>query len=134
LSLRHASPPKQLGISRPLPVPDLRGWYGNSALWVGVPPDGVLPAQLDPDSPGDWTTKVPWWRVRHGAMTVSAVRLDGPTGNFRATVGTVAEYGEFGLDTSELVWPSLGCWQVTATVARHSLTIVMRVQAVRSAR
>jgi hypothetical protein len=116
-----------MDASPPLPVPCIHGWYGNQALWAGVPPGGVLPAQRDPGT-REWSTKFPWWRVLPGNLTITARRLDGPGpgAGFRGEVP--GGYGSSGFVPSGLVWPSPGCWQVTGTVARHSLTIVMRVQ------
>jgi hypothetical protein len=90
-----------------------------------------LPAERDPDHPGAWVTKFPWWRSLSGALTITARRLDGPAGHFRGDAGTIDSYGPGGFDPSTLVWPVPGCWQVTGRVAGHSLTIVMRVTAVR---
>jgi hypothetical protein len=113
----------------PLPVPYIRGWYGNAALWVGVPTDGVLPAQRAYGTPWprEWYTKFPWWRAIAGTLTVTAHRLDGPSAGFHADVP--GGYGPVGFVPSGLIWPGPGCWRVTGTVARRSLTFVTRVQA-----
>lgn len=111
-----------------LPVP--YGWYGNAALWVAVPADGVLPAMLTSQWPGEWGTKFPWWRLIAGDLTITARSLGGPDGEFHGEVPS--GYGKTGFIPSGLIWPKLGCWQVTGTVDGHSLTLVMRVQAVSS--
>jgi hypothetical protein len=117
------TPPLQLGIS----PSDAEDWYGNGVLGVILPPGGAL---LADGQPPDLTTKFPWFRVQPGSLHVTGERLDGPTGDFSAWVGTVPEYGARGFDPSGLAWPSVGCWRVTGTVVGHgSLTITMRVAA-----
>lgn len=124
----HASPP----ASPPLPVPYIHGWYGNTALWVGVPTDGALPAQRSSGTPWphEWGTKFPWWRTIAGTLTVTARRLDGPSTGFHAQVP--GGYGPTGFTPSGLIWPAPGCWQVTGTVAGRSLTFVTLVKTIHS--
>jgi hypothetical protein len=124
--ISHASPPAQMAAIPPLPVPYIHGWYGNSALWVGVPTGGVLPAQRDYQWPREWGTKFPWWRAIPGKLTITARRLDGPSAGFHGEVPD--GYGRFGFVPSDLVWPKPGCWQVTGTIAGRSLTFVTRVK------
>lgn len=126
----RAMPPRSADVSGLKPVPYVYDWFGNVVLWVRLPLRGDLPAWLDPTL-GRLATKFPWWRAIPGALTITGQRLDGPTGGFRGNPGTVASYGPVGFDPSYLVWPSPGCWRVTGTVAHHSLTIVVRVQAQR---
>jgi hypothetical protein len=106
-----------------LPVPWVRDWYGNDALWVRLPPTGVLPAE--PESPG-FGTKFPWWRTLPGKLLVTAQRLDGPTGSFTADIPD--GYGNLGFQVSGLGWSAPGCWRVTGTVQGHSLTFTVWVQ------
>jgi hypothetical protein len=107
----------------PGPVPFVRDWYGNNALWVGLPPTGVLPADSTPQG---LSTKFPWWRVLPGRLTIRAQRLDGPAGAFSADVP--AGYGDLGFQPSGLKWPMTGCWRVTGAVHGTSLTFVVWVQ------
>jgi hypothetical protein len=115
-----------------LPVPYIHGWYGNTALWVGVPAGGVLPAERPYGTPwpDEWGTKFPWWRMIAGTLTVTARRLDGPSAGFHAEVPD--GYGPIGFVPSGLIWPAPGCWQVTGKVAGRSLTFVTRVRTVHS--
>jgi len=121
--MTDASPP----ALPPLPVPYIHGWYGNAALWVGVPTGGVLSAMRPYGTPWphEWGTKFPWWRVLAGKLTITARRLDGPSAGFHAEVPD--GYGATGFVPSGLIWPAPGCWQVTGTVAGRSLTFVTRV-------
>jgi hypothetical protein len=105
------------------PVPWVQDWYGNDALWVGLPPTGVLPA--DPQPQG-LSTKFPWWRALPGRLTIQAQRLDGPTGAFTADVP--AGYGDLGFQPTGLNWAVPGCWRVTGTVHNKSLTFTVWVQ------
>jgi hypothetical protein len=101
----------------------VQDWYGNDALWVGLPPTGVLPA--DPQPQG-LSTKFPWWRALPGRLTIQAQRLDGPTGAFTADVP--AGYGDLGFQPTGLNWAVPGCWRVTGTVHNKSLTFTVWVQ------
>jgi hypothetical protein len=126
LPLPHTSPPARMLAIPPLPVPYIHGWYGDAALWVGVPTGGVLPAQRDFQWPGEWSTKFPWWRASAGKLTITGHRLDGPSTGFHGDVP--GGYGTVGFTPSGLVWPAPGCWQVTGTIAGRSLTFVTRVR------
>jgi hypothetical protein len=131
--ISYASPPPRLhaignGTSY------LDGWYGNTALWVGVPLHGVLPAMHPYATPwaAEWGTKFPWWRVIPGKLTITARRLDGPSAGFHSQVADAHGYGKAGFVPSGLYWPEPGCWQVTGTIAGHSLTFVGWVRTVHS--
>ena len=123
-----ATPPASLGYRPPPPVSYVKDWYGNDALWVMLPPTGKLPVtSRDPD--GRLGTKFPWYRLASGEVQVTAERLDGPTGNFNADVGTVPEYGDRGFAPSMLYWSAPGCWRVTGRLADKELTFVVVVTA-----
>jgi hypothetical protein len=108
-------------------LPVRYGWYGDSALWVALPAGGVLPAMRTSLWPGEWGTKFPWWRLIRGNLTITARRLGGSDEGFHGQVPS--GYGTIGFTPSGLIWPKLGCWQVTGTVDGHSLTLVMLVRA-----
>jgi hypothetical protein len=141
----HLAAPASCPVTRPLPraVPPpqlhaidnftyyLHGWYGNTALWVGVPVQGVLPAARPFGTPwaaSEWGTKFPWWPVIPGKLTIAARRLDGPSAGFHARFGGPASIGRSRFIPSGLYWPAPGCWQVTATISGHSLTFVTWVR------
>jgi hypothetical protein len=105
------------------PVPWAQDWYGNDAIWVGLPPTGVLPAEAQPQG---LSTKFPWFRALPGRLTVEAQRLDGPTGAFSADVSD--GYGDLGFQATALNWSSGGCWRVTGRVHDRSLTFTVWVQ------
>jgi hypothetical protein len=115
-------------------LPVSYGPYGNTALWVDVPTQGILPAGrpygTGPNWEHEWGTKFPWWRVIPGKLMITARRLNGAAAGFRSEVAT--GYGRIGFVPSGLYWPALGCWQVTGTVSDRSLTIVVWVEAAES--
>ena len=116
-----------------LPVPWVDRWYGNEAIWIRLPTDGVLPAQPDPAATDHDTdtlyTKFPWWRVLAGQLLASARSLDGSSGQFEAEVGTVSEYGPTGFVPSILTFDHAGCWEITASLGGQTLSFVTRVVA-----
>jgi hypothetical protein len=125
----HTSLPVLVAGVPGLPVPYIRGWYGNAALWIGVPTRGILPATHDS---GQWSTKFPWWRAKRGTLAITARRLDGPGAGFHGQVPS--GYGDFGFTPSGLLWPAPGCWQVTGTIAGRSLTFITLVKFVKAFR
>jgi hypothetical protein len=108
-----------------LPVPWVDTWYGNEAIWIRLPPGGVLPAMPDP---GETTisTKFPWWRVLPGQLTASGVALDGD-GQFSADVRTPSEYGPTGFVPSGLTFDHPGCWRITGSLQGQTLSFVINV-------
>lgn len=130
----HTAPPAQLHAIDNFTY-YLHGWYGNTALWVGVPIQGVLPAGHPygtPQAANRWGTKFPWWPVLPGRLTIIAHRLDGPSAGFRSQVTGLSSIGKAHFIPSSLLWPAPGCWQVTGTVSGHSLTFVAWVRTVPS--
>jgi hypothetical protein len=130
----HASPPSPLHAINNFTY-YLHGWYGNSAIWVGVPVQGVLPAAYSRGTShvaGQWGTKFPWWPVIPGKLAITARRLDGPSAGFHSQVAEPGSIGKARFIPSGLFWPAPGCWQVTATVSGRSLTFVAWVRTVAS--
>jgi hypothetical protein len=122
----HAKPPPQLHAIDNFTY-YLHGWYGNIALWVGVPINGVLPAARPVGTPwaaSDWGTKFPWWPAVPGQLTITARRLDGPSAGFHAQPSAPSSIGNSHFIPSGLYWPAPGCWQVTGTISGQSLTFV----------
>jgi hypothetical protein len=99
--------------------------HGNGALWVMLPPDGIIRADVQKD--GWLRMKFPWWRGVAGELTVEGRRLDAPAPPMRSDVGTVAQIGETGVNPAILIFPSEGYWEVTGHVRDKSLTFVVRV-------
>lgn len=144
----HPAVPASCPVTRPIPDASppshlhaidnftyyLHGWYGNSALWVGVPVQGILPAgrpSATPWATSEWGTKFPWWPNIPGKLTITARRLDGPSAGFHSQI-TSGSIGASRFAPSGLYWPAPGCWQVTGTISGHSLTLVAWVKTVPS--
>ena len=96
----------------------------STSLW----PDGTVTFKpggsgcVDPD--GTLGMKWPWWRGTRGPLTIEGRRLDGPAGPLRASIP--AGYGQTGFQSSGLMFPTPGCWEVTGRVGAESLTFVTR--------
>lgn len=114
-------------LSNPGVPPDA---VGNDSLWVGVSRNGVLSATPKRDRTVYWT-KLGWWRVQAGQLTIKARRLDGP-GVFSFDAGTVRAYGPTGFVPSGVTFSAPGCWSITGRVGDGSLTFVTRVIAARA--
>ena len=81
--------------------------------WAVVAPDGSIPA------------KVGWWRGVSGRLTIQGERLDAPAPPLRARVP--GGYGHIGFQSTELTFPTEGCWEVVGSVAGHDITFVVLV-------
>jgi hypothetical protein len=103
--------------------------YGNGKLWTTLSPNGTVefrpggPGSVDPD--GSLDMKFPWWRGVRGKLTIEGRRLDGAAPPLRAHIPE--GYGDTGFQSTALVFPTAGCWEVTGRVGDASLTFVTRV-------
>ncbi len=105
------TPPPSVGSPQP---PAGQFWYGNDALWLTLPADGVM-------SSG----KVMWWRTLPGTLTITGRRLDGPAPPLEADLS--GDYGTEGFRASGINFPTPGCWEVVGSVANHDLRFVVMV-------
>jgi hypothetical protein len=105
-----------------LPVGPIDHWYGTGPLWVDL---SLLPhADSGPVGPNGGHYRVRWKAFVDGQLTARIHRLDG-TGQGRVRV--YAAYAEqHAFWTGEVWLPTAGCWLVTASVDRVSLSFVMR--------
>ena len=111
--------------------------YGNEEntlftnLWPGgkviFPPEGPGPAPSSGLGMA-WA----WYRTAPGEVTIGGQRLDAPTSPMpTVTLRGIADgYGESGFHPGGLLFPSEGCWEVTAQVDEERLTFVTLVAAV----
>jgi hypothetical protein len=106
--------------------PDL---HGNTLISTGLWPDGTV--VFRPGGPGFVATdgalgmKWGWHRAVRGQLRIEGRRLDEPAPPLRAEIP--AGYGDFGFQSSALIFPTPGCWEVTGHVGTASLTFVTLV-------
>ena len=104
-------------------------YHGNGQLWTALWPDGRVvfrpggPGSTEPD--GTLGMKWPWWRGVQGRLSIQGRRLDGAAPPLRAQIPD--GYGEAGFQSTGLLFPTEGCWEVTGQVDGASLTFVTRV-------
>jgi len=106
-------------------------YYGNGQLWTAFWPEGTLRFEANGPglilSDGSMSMKFPWWRGEGvvGALTVEGRRLDGQAPPLGAEIPN--GYGDTGFQASALIFPTTGCWEVTAHAGEAELTFVTRV-------
>jgi hypothetical protein len=100
-------------------------YWPQGTLIAGRLPDGGSMAGINRD--GSIDTKVGWWRGVPGQLVIRGRRLDAPAPPLKADAGTVASYGRQGFVPGGITFPTTGCWEVTGTVGRASLTFVVEV-------
>jgi hypothetical protein len=98
--------------------------YGNEALVVLLPKDGILRAS-DPSQGLSDGVKFPWWRIAHGDLTITTRRLDATSAPLAADIPS--GYGDTGFQVSGLKFPATGCWEVAGMVGGKTLTFVVNV-------
>jgi hypothetical protein len=104
--------------------------HGNVLISTGLWPDGTI--VFRPGGPGFVTDdgalgmKWGWRRAVRGQLRIEGRRLDGSAPPLRAEIP--AGYGDFGFQSSALIFPTTGCWEVTGRVGTASLTFVTLVQ------
>jgi hypothetical protein len=111
------------------------GHHGNGALWSALPPDGKIVATREfvlPD--GSMQIKFPWWGSRRAGphLRISGSSLDLPGGLTRSSI-TDGFTGAPHFWASRITFPTEGCWRVTGTAGRASLTFVVFVSKAASA-
>lgn len=104
--------------------------HGNGKLWVGgLWPAGVIeagPGFVNQD--GSVGTKFGWWRNVRGHLQITGQRMDLMAPPLRASVP--AGYGVTGFQASGVIFPTEGCWRVTAKAGPATLTFVTFVHVV----
>jgi hypothetical protein len=115
--------PAEVDFERPVPwVAEDAGWFGNLAVWVSLPPEGLLPSLRSDD--GLLYTKFPWWRIRPGRLEVRSEEV----GQRQSLVGEVPRgYGQLGFTPSGLVFTHSGCWRVIGQLGEIELGFVVWV-------
>ena len=106
------------------------GNHGNDTLVTSLWPGGKIvfrrggPGFVLAD--GALSMKFGWWRRVSGSLTLEGRRLDGQAPPMRASIPD--GYGLIGFQSTALIFPTPGCWQVTGHVGSGSLTFVTLVE------
>lgn len=104
--------------------------FGNKALYVVVPPDKRF--VFSPDGPGfidqhgALGIKMGWIRHIQGQLDVTGRRIDGRAPKLRAWISD--GYGDIGFQTSYVLFPTPGCWEIVASLQDHKLTFVVEIE------
>lgn len=106
-----------------------KGEQRNDALQAFMPPDGKFVFRPGGggfvDRDGALGIKFAWNRLIAGALIVGGRRLDGDAPPARAYMND--GYGDVGGQSTYLVFPTPGCWQITGRIGDRSLTFVVQV-------
>jgi hypothetical protein len=88
-------------------------------LWVWVP--GQAWAST-PQPDGSFDLKVGWWRGVPGQLRIEGRRIDGTAPALRARIPD--GYGPIGFQSTNLTFPTAGCWEVTGSVGSEQITFI----------
>jgi hypothetical protein len=99
--------------------------HGNGQLWVGGLGSGGVVVVAEPDPDGSLSMKFGWYRVTAGRLTITGRRLDAPAPPARANVPD--GYGDTGFQSTAVIFPTPGCWEITGTVGPTAITFVTLV-------
>ncbi len=103
--------------------------HGNGSLWTVLQPDGTV--VFRPGGPGfvledgSLSMKFPWGRGVKLKLRIEGRRLDGSAPPLRARIPI--GYADTGFQATALIFPAVGCWEVTGRTGDASLTFVVRV-------
>ncbi|MBL8063103.1 MAG: hypothetical protein JNK32_08805, partial [Anaerolineales bacterium] len=101
-------------------------YLGNGELWTALWPDGKVYMEAhNQEADGSFSMKWGFVRAVAGPLTVEGRRLDAEAEPLRAFIND--SYGDSGLQILALIFPTTGCWEVTARVGESSLTFVTEV-------
>ena len=81
-------------------------------------------------SDGALGMKFGWDRKRHGRLSIKGRRLDAPAKPLRVFVPEMPN--DIGFQSSNLIFPATGCWEVTAELGDDALTFVVLVMKIGS--
>jgi hypothetical protein len=99
---------------------------GNDGLWVGgLGENGVITRYqaLEPD--GSMGRKLGWTRLTPGTLVITGRRLDANAPPLRSNVAD--GYGDLGFQSTAVIFPTAGCWEVTGKTETATLTFVTYV-------
>lgn len=102
---------------------------GNGQIWTDLWPNGVIVFRKGgagfvlPD--GSLQMKFLWFLAVDGPLTITGRRLDAPAPPLRTAMSAQAPAA--GFQPSALIFPTTGCWEVTAKAGGSTLTFVTAV-------
>ena len=121
------------GVARATAPNGVGGAFGNALLSiVGLWPNGTI--VFRPGGPGFVASdgalgmKFGWTRGTRGKLNVAGHRLDGVAAPLRLEANN--GYGDIGFQASYLIFPSPGCWEVSAQVGTREdskITFITKV-------
>ncbi len=101
-------------------------YLGNGELWTSLWPDGrVIMEEHNREADGSFSMKWGFVRGVTGPLTVEGHRLDAEAAPLRVDIPE--GYGDTGFQVTALIFPTTGCWEVTAHVGESSLTFVTEI-------
>jgi hypothetical protein len=107
------------------------GSYQNEALWTTIwmwGQDGIVYVPLDDRIGSDGSInsmKWAWYRFKPGEFSITGRRLDATVPPLDAWI---PDYGNTpGFQSTGLIFPSLGCWEITGHLDEETLTFVVWV-------
>ena len=127
-----AVPPERVLQQAGLPAkPSPEQWplFGTGTIWVSLWRDGTVtfrqggPGFVEPD--GALKMKFFWLLATDGPLSVSGKRLDGKAPALRSEIPT--GFVGAGFQPSYLIFPTPGCWRITAQANGSELSFVTRV-------
>jgi hypothetical protein len=103
--------------------------HGNGTLWTGLPPDGRIvagPPFVRPD--GSMRIKFPWWGSGRAdaELRITSTSLD-PRGHVARSNVVPGQTRAPHFWASAIIFPTEGCWRVTARAGHAGLTFVVLV-------
>ena len=116
-------------FSCPVTAMPLGGMLRNNALEVPITPDGTntfgagRPGFVLPD--GALMIKYGWVRLRAGKFSIHGRRLDRQAPPLRARIEERVPGEKF--QPASLIFPTIGCWEVTGQLDTERLTFVVRI-------
>jgi hypothetical protein len=129
-AMAEGSPPDSARTCPTTRVTGIRVSNEAGTLSTSVGDNGTVtfkpggPGCVDPD--GALGMKWPWWRGVRGELVIEGRRLDGQAPPLRAAIPR--GYGPAGFQSTGLLFPTAGCWEVTGRVADEHLTFVVFVE------
>jgi len=108
--------------------------HGNGMLWTWIhgfwnPETAMVHIPANMDSDGSLRIKYLWLAAADGQITIEGRKLD--HGSSRVRVELFRGASNAGLMPSGLVFPAVGCWEVTAKTGGSTLTFTTSVVAPR---